>query len=334
MSKIALIVFQEEKARGGSRLFTGWSGFLKTKIGTALYCILNKKKFKNGIREFEIEPGQGGLSIGMPFSVSFLSKLNRPYLEQRITKYCSDHACNSCYVPAAAKKQGFMANTTFDLQFVIFKALLVPILDVIYSESGIRLDHLDTAIVSSDNMDELAVVVGQVEPFMRYINIAAADKEAVEDKLSSICMDSGISIFVSSDVKGILRNADLIINMDKASTLSKYRIKSGSLVFCFSNEERQRFQGEYTVIRGVEYTFPENQYEVFDKETRQNFSKAELTEMLTVCRAGLPKEAYYNAVSAGAVLKVFRESQCRITGFQGRRGVLKVENILKTIRIG
>ena len=336
MPDIAFVIFEEEKAKGKSRqgLLTK-SGFFKLHIGTALLRIFNKKKYQNGINIFEIEPGTDILVIRLPFPPSMLTYLNRQYIERYISKLCSENGCKKCFVPYAVMKLGGFEQYTVDTnsRSVIFKALLMPILDEIYSKSGIRLDNLDTAFVNGEDTAELLTMVKQMEPFMRYINVAASDKGLVEGKLSDICADSGISIFVSSDFKSILRNADLVINLGTVSAISKYRIKPRSLVIDFFGEESPTLRGEFTLIKGMEYSFPMNQYNALGEDIKRSFSKAELTEILMSFKAGLLNEGSYNDTTAALVLKVFKNSCCNITGFKGRRGVLRVENVLKTVRM-
>lgn len=334
MPDLAFLVFENEKDCKKVRSKPGLlfkSGFLKSRIGTALLYLFNKKKLFNGISSFNIEPGIDVLIISLPFSIKTLFSLNIKYVERYVSRICSARGCEKCFVPAAAKKTGGFEQYSMNenSRHIVFKALLVPMLDVIYSNRGFSIDSLDTAIVSGENAVDLSTVVKQMEPFMKYMNVAASDKQAVEDALADICAESGISIFVSSDFKGILRNSELIINLGKMSELLKYRIKPKTLVLNFDESESLSIRGEFIVITGVVYSFPLNQYNIFGEDIQQSFSKSELSEILMIVKAGLLNGGSYNDATVGEVLKVFKNSGCKLTGFNGRRGVLRVENIIK-----
>lgn len=334
MSGLAFVVFEEEKDKGSLGLMAK-SGLFKTRIGTALFHIFNKSKFRNGINAFEIEPDTGILLIKLPFSLSMLSVFNIQYIERYISRISSARGGWKCFVPAAARRLGGFKQYSTDTasRSIVFKALLIPILEEIYLKCGLRLDNLDTVFVNGENTVELITMVRQLEPFVRYVNIASRDKETVESELSDICIDSGISIFVSSDFKSILRNAELVINLGKVAVISKYRIRPRSLVINFFNGSSPALQGEYTLIAGVEYTFPESRYDLLGEDIKKNFSREELTEILMALKAGLLNGGNYNATTADMILSIFKNSCCTITGFNGRRGVLRVENVLKALHL-
>lgn len=336
MPDIAIVIFEEEKAkRKGRQSLLTKSGFFKLYIGAALFYIFKKKKFRRGISDFEIEPGIDVLVIKLPFPPSMLSSLNRQYIKQYISMLCSRKGCKKCFVPSSIMKLGGFEKYAIDANSrqLVFKALLIPILDEIYSKSGIRLDNLDAAFINGENPIELVTMVKQMEPYMKYINVAASDKGSVESELSDICADSGMSIFVSNDFKSILRNADLIINLGKAAATPKYRIKPRSLVIDFFGAESTALRGEFTIIKGIEYSFPMNQYDVFGEDIKRSFSKSELSEILMLIKTGLSNGANYNETTAEFVLQVFESNCCKIIGFKGRRGVLRVENVLKAVRM-
>ena len=334
MPELAFTIFEIEKENSRLGLIAK-SGLLKTRIGTALFQLFNKRKFNKGIHIFEMESGADILLIKLPFPISFLSALNRQYIERYISHIYSKRGCKNCFVPAAARRLGWFEqySTNANSRNIVFKALLLPVLDEIYSKSGLRLDNLDTAFVNGENAVELITMVKQLEPFMRYINVASSNKGVVERELTDISTDSGISIFVSSDFKSILRNAELVINLGKVSDISRYRIRTGTLVINFSGAESPLPQGEYTIIVGLEYTFPESHCDLLGEDIQRSFCRSELTEIMMAFNAGLLNGGSYNETTAALILSIFARKCCSITGFNGRRGVLRVENVLKAIRM-
>lgn len=333
MPELAFVVFEEERQKGRLSLAARY-GLFRTTIGAALFHLFNKKKFRSGIIVIEIEVGIEILLIKLPFPLSMLSALNKQYFERHISRVYSAMGCRKCFVPVAARRLGWLGQYSADTnsRSVIFKALLLPILDEIYTKSCLRLDNLDIAFVSGENADELLTMVKQLEPHVRYINVASSDKEYLGCELADICADSGISIFTGSDFKNILRNADIIINLGKTDAISKYRIRSRSLVINFFNRSSPILHGEFTVIMGVEYTFPESRYDIFGEDIQRSFTRAELTDIWMASKAGLLNGGSYNETKADLILSIFENNCCRITGFSGRRGVLRVGNVLKAIR--
>lgn len=334
MPKLAFVVFEKESEKVRKGLIQK-TGFFKKRIGTVVFQLLNKSKFKNGIHFLKMESGEEFLLIKMPFPLSRLPAFNRRYFERYISQICSTNDCSHCFVPDLARKLSGFEKYTLNAnnRSIVFKALLLPILDEIYLKSDFRLDHLDTAFLNGENIGELQTMVKQLEPYMKYINVASPDHEDVEEGLSDICAESGISIYVSSDLKGIFKNADLLINLGKVAALSKVRIKPRSLVIDFSNGLAPKLHGEFTIITGVEYTFPQNQYDAMGDEVQRCFSRIELTEILMAFKAGLLNGGSYNDTTVALILNIFKKNGCKITGFNGRKGVLRVENVLKTINM-
>lgn len=332
MPELAFVVFEEKRHKGGLSLVAS-SGLFKTYIGAALFHILNKKIFRSGINVIEIEAGTEIVLIKLPFTLSMLSAFNKQYFERHILRVYSAMGCRKCFAPAAARRLGWLERYSEDTnnRSVIFKAFLLPILDEIYLKSGLRLDNLDIAFVGGENADELLTMVKQLEPYVKYINVVSSEKGPLESELSNICTDSGISIFVSSDFKSILRNADIIINLGKTEAISKYRIRSRSLVINFFNGSSSILNGEFTVIMGVEYTFTDSWYDVFGEDIKRSFSRAELANIWMVFKAGLLDGGSYNDAKAALILRIFENYCCRITVFSGRRGMLRVGNVLKAI---
>ncbi len=327
MPELAFVIFDEEQ-RGRLGLIAK-SGLFKTYIGTFLFHRFKWKKFKNGIHVFKIEVDTNILLIKLPFQLAMLSILNRKYLERYISRVYSAAGCKKCFVPSDARKLGGFEQYSTDAnsRSVVFKALLLPILNEIYLKSGLRLDNLDMAFVNGENSAELLTMVKQLEPYVKYITVASSEKEAVEDVLSDICADSGICIFVGSDIKNILRNAELIINLGKAAEISRYRIRPSSLVVNYSCESNTVLKGEYTAIMGVEYTFQRGMYDMLGEDIQRSFSREELTEILMAFKTGLLYGGSYNDATATLILDIYINCRCSITGFNGRRGVLRVENV-------
>ena len=336
MPRLAFVVFEEKKEKGVHSLAAS-SGILKTYAGSFLFHLFKRKSFRDGVLEFEPDPRTDTriLLIRLPFAASWLPSFNRRFIEEYIQKLCTEKNCRRCYVPASCRSPGCFGWCAEDQgnESVVFKSLLVPVLEEIYLKNGLRLDNRDIVLINGENTAELKTMVRQLEPYVRYLNIASKDKEAVEAELADICTESGISAIVGGNLKSMLRNADLIVNLGEISAISGARIRPESVVIHFSALRDTVFRGEAAFISGVDFAFPAASYEAFGNDIVKNYSRQELTQILMECGAGLIDGGVYDEAAAAAVLGVFKSGNCRITGFRGRRGSLKVENILEALRI-
>lgn len=336
MPELAFVVFDENSKKGNPGLITR-SGMLRTYVGFSLFHMFRRRKFRAGILEFELDAGTGTqiLLIRLPFPPSWLPFLNRQLMERYILKVCAQKDCLRCYLPEFCRSPGFLdghaegENTCI----LVFKSLLIPVLEEIYLKNGLRLDNLNTVLIHGESTNELKIMVSQLEPFVRHLNIASSSKEAVEAELADICMESGITVFVGGDLKSMLKNANLIINLGEVSVPPNIRVRQEPVVIHFSGTQNALVHGECTFISGVDFIFPAVSYEAFGEDINKNYSKQELSQILIESKAGLLNGGIYNETTAAMILGIFKSSGCKITGFHGRRGTLKVENILKALRL-
>jgi hypothetical protein len=351
MPDAALVAFSGEENTVGRNPFL-LSGCLKRRAGMALYRFFNKKAFESGIQEFSIASTEL-LRIGLPFARSSIGSLNSKYLADYIFRICSEYGCARCFFPGAqygalACMEGAAGTVGYyraeDIRPSLCKSLFIPILHELYGRAGIRLDSLDIAFVCGSDPDELFSLVKRLEPYVKYVNIAAPDKGSLEAGLASLCDESGLSAFVSSDFDRILRNADLVIHLGDAELLSKYHIGRHTLVLNYSEDNRPVLRGEFPVINGLLFSFPGEVLSLFGEGIRRNYSREELSEILLGLKAGLPaRDGYGSGDDAGTaktaeVAKIaeaelaeaiFNASRCRITGFAGRRSVLQPDFVRK-----
>ena len=143
MPVFAFIVFQDEgeKVRLGSLVK---SGFFKTWTGTAVFRFLNKREFgKQYCTKCKI-PDTEIASVKLPIPVSYLHLFNIKYLEGFIDKLSGKNGWVRCFISDKARKEGgfqqFKTDTGSRKQ--IFRALLIPILETIYTRNGVGLDNL------------------------------------------------------------------------------------------------------------------------------------------------------------------------------------------------
>ncbi len=334
MPLLAFVLFDEENKASEHRLLQK-SGFLKGYFGMALFHFINRKKFNSRIKVFSIENDVEILTMELPFKLSFLNGLNRHYLTRYISRICMRNSCARCYIPKAAKWSESFPEHAEDTgtRTIVFKSLLIPVINRIYRREEARLENLEIAILCGEDLCELPTMVKQLEPYVKYIHVASSRKELVESMLEEISCDSGMPILTSGDFNSILKTADIAINMGSPTLISAYRIQRHTLVVNFDTNGSPILQGVFPTINGVEFFFPEEQYSGFGMEILRNYTKAELTEILMALKTGLTVRNEYNDISVSKVLKIFNGNGCRITGVIGRRGVLRPEDVNRAIQM-
>jgi len=334
MPVFAFVVFKDEheKAR---LLKLIKAGLFKSRIGTALYYFLNKKRFGKETDRINAGPDIEIVSAEMPFPASLLSSFDTSHIGNIIKRIGNKKGWEKCFLPGDVcdlPGLGQFSSKTIDVG-IIFKSLLIPLLNIISKSREIKLEDIETTIISGENMSELLAIVSQLEPYIKYINVAAENKKAAENELSGFCSDTGLSAFISSDYKSVLRNSELIINLDKEINLNNYKIKPNSIIINLSIADNSKMQGDFTVINGLLYSFKNDLYSRLGKEICRCFDKDELTNILMAIKAGLLDRSSgdNDEVSCGCdyslqfvenVNRVFRSCGGSITGLLGRRGII------------
>lgn len=341
MPETAFVVFEEKLYRGRPGLLAS-SGVWKLPAGTALYRLLHRKRFERGIRTVPADSTESFLMVRLPFPKSMLPMFDKTYLTRYISRISAENGCVRCFFPPDSV-WGMDPGLFFtddavcfiweDVRNRIFKSLLLPILDEIYTRNGIRLDRLDIVFLCGLPATGLLPMLKQVEPRLNSVNIAAKKKKDIENSLAELSGDSGLSIFISGDFDGLLRNADLIINLEPASALSEYRIKPHALVLQFGDPDRGGpVRGQYPVVNGVRFFLPEQIYSLLGSDILQNYSREDLADILLALRSGLFHSGN-DEMTAESAAGLFKSLNCRISGYRGRRGELLPDEIRKALGI-
>lgn len=323
MIDVGFVIF-DKKSAGRIISWFAKCGLLRFRIVFILYHLIHKKRFRTGTKVVEIEPGIEVLIIGLPFPETLIRSLNFTHIEQIILKSCSEKNCRRYLVPQAIKCTGAFASSASisGVRSIVYRSLLIPILQKLYVDKNIRLDSLNIVMVHERNLEVLLALVQQIEPFMKYIYVTAKDREIVEDSLEGLCDDSGISIFVSSDFKNAIRNSDLVICLGQVPEGGTIHLKPGTTVINYAEEEIHAISGDFSCITGVEYLFPISEYTVLGEDVQRCYSKTELTDILMIWKMGFPDELFFNENIAKHILGIYRNNNCFITDFYGRRGLL------------
>lgn len=337
MADFALIIFEaaenNDKPEGLMSGLLFKSGILKSSLCTRLFLFIKRKYVKACMKRAELRKDINVWIIKLPFTAARLTCFNSKAIRGNINRFCPVKGIR-CFMSAVAATDAVFEDYRIrsDSRQIIYKAHLPYILDYIYESNGIRLGSLDTVIVAGQDRQELFHIVRRLEPRFRFLTIVAPEDTDAEAELSAISAESGLTISICGEGKSALKNAELIINLAGASALSKYRIKTRSLVLNFNSEPNERMQGENTVINGIDYLMSTDMFAGLGTEVLRHFSKKELTDVVMEMRLEhLSGETPDNNCVA-RVLEEFGNFGCRVTGYFGRRGVLKPENIIRSVR--
>ncbi len=338
MADIALVIF--EAGDGGvkpqnpaSRLFFN-TAFLKTSLFSGLFLRLGSKRVKAGIKRVELMEDTGARIIKLPFPAGRLSVLSSSAVKGFIERLRTENGIEECFMPSGASADAVYRDYRIrrDAAQIIYKAHLPYILEDLYESRGIRAGSLDTVVVPGEDRQELISIIRRIEPYFRYITVAAPQSGDIEAELAGISAESGLTVNVCCNWKTALKNADLIINLAGAQALSRYRMKPRSLLLNFNNGAGVRLDGENTVVNGIDYILPADVFASLGTEVLRHFNKKELAEMVMDIRLHAYTVRTPDEDCAARVLEEFGKCGCRITGYAGRRGSLKAEDVISSLR--
>lgn len=338
MTDFVLVIFETgENSKKPDGLVSGLlfkAGIFKSSLCTRLFLLLKSKNVIAGIKSVILSGDTNAWIMKLPFPIERLSCFNSSIIKGFISKFCLGKGATECFMPADAVVDASYAEyrVKHDSAQIIYKAHLPHMLHDIYETNGIRLAALDTVIVAGQDRQELFHFVRRLEPHFRYITVATPKSGDLEAELAAISAESGLTINICNEWKSILKNADLVINLAGASTLSKFRMNSRSLVINYNSEAGSRMQGENPAINGVEFSLPSDVFTILGVDVLQHYSKKELTEVLTELRIGRYSGQIPDDACCAGVLEEFEKYGCRITGYIGRRGIIKTESIIRSVR--
>jgi len=309
-------------------------GLYKSRLGSKIYYFFKKEVFRNGINKVELFGSIGVWLIRLPFPAAGLGRFNPYFIGRYLDKVCSERGIGDCHMPAfICEKTGFdRFSSVLPVGRMSFKSLLPLILEKIFTNSGLNIADLDIVIVPGEDNNELYTVVKILEPGIRYVTIASKDKEAFEKGLSGISEESGLSIGVSGDCKSMFKCADLIINLGNGVLISKCRICPKSVIINFNEPCRLKIQGDNTVINGVEYELPSGIREALGYDVSKLYSRKEAADLIIAHKLGIRKECRFNSEVGSLIRNEFGRCGCKITGFTGLRGAVKMGDLPGSVK--
>ena len=322
MSDFALVTFAQpnEMAAAEPNLFR------------RVLAALKKPRYEFKNERVELYRNVSAYIIKLPFSMDKLPSLNMTGISKAIAGLCKKNAIADCFLPreldGVLKIDGCSKVGAYGR--LLYKSLILDIIYKIYSGKNIEISELDIVVVQGARKEELYSVIRLLSPMVKYITVITDDKGKIEDEINRFYIDFGISIGVTTDYKGGLRNADLIINLgDSKEHIFNPVINPKALVLNFGNLNVNKLLSENPLINGIEVSVPERILAKLGREVHQHYDIRELSEIVLFHRFynGDSSVNAFNYRLAKKVSEEFKKDGCNISGFVGRRRVLKIDDI-------
>lgn len=209
---------------------------------------------------------------------------------------------------------------------VLFKSLLVDILEEICTARSIKISDPDIVFVSEASCPELYTYLSLLSPLVKYVTLITRDRNTVEEDINRIFEDTGLSIGVTTDFRSGLRNADIIINLCGLKECAALRLKNKAVLINLEGVKITGVTGQNTVINGVEISLPHKLVHEIGREMLDFFSTEEIAEAILSAES----EDWTDSSGTGFVKGMsqsFKRMGCRITGFLGQYNRIRISDI-------
>lgn len=350
MADFGLVLFEDDKAKTeinakktgnlAGKLFMRSiellfdAKFFCSTLGTRLFFSSKRKELSGELQCCELYDNVKVWILRLPFPVRRFFQLNRAFVEEYLTRIWTEKNIRSWLVPEQLR-----GSITVDRDGsrslkgnVLLKALLMPVLESIYPKVGLRIENLDMVVVAGNESEELYTVIGLLEPDIKHVTVLSEDKEQVEKRMYELFADSGLSFYVSREYRHHLKNANIVINLQNPAETARYRMPRKSLVINLHDVTDTRFPGENTIINSIVFDLPGNPIKDLMYDLRGHYGKTELYGTILAHRLELASEARFSPGLADRIQQGFKKTGARITGFQGRRGMIGINDVVKAIK--
>lgn len=349
MTDIGLVVFTEDNKKAAIKnegfiksfvhqafprfgKFLNRCGFYKTTFGTRLFYLFRKKYFMQPNETIKVSEDINFQIIKLPFSMTELPNYNTVFIEKIINKNLTANNIKYCHIPATVKERGYFQSLECcpSHESVLLKMLLDTVIENIFSKKAERIGDLDLLLLAGENREETYEVIRLLEPQIRYVTIAANNKEAVEEEAENIFGDSGLSISVVGDYKAALKNADLVLNFAKELPyLHKIKLKTQAIIFNLTDADLDGAFPEKTVISGLVPDLPKQLTSKLGMRIMQYYTRKELASLLIAHFSELSRDDVFSCEKSQRVKSEFGLHGFRIAGLKGRYGVLRIDALQK-----
>ena len=207
---------------------------------------------------------------------------------------------------------------------LLFKALISNILDEIYSKRGFRIKDLDMAIVQGKSTEELFLYIRLLASSIKYLTILSEDNESIEKQVEDFYEETGLSMRVTHDCRSGFKGVNFILNL--GDLLPSMKLSSQAVVLNYGDSSCNRAFGENIIINGIEVKLPSEMAAKLGKNVLDYYTQLELAEMMLYKKVDIHIEDV-SIDTAEKISKEFTKRAFSISGFVGRRNVLKTRDI-------
>ncbi|MCR4435189.1 MAG: hypothetical protein QHH06_07595 [Clostridiales bacterium] len=311
------------------------------KIFSSIFHLLKKKPEPAGLtRKVEIDENLGVYVITLPYTINQLKKLKEKKLKATgmlISGICVQNRAEDCFLPQQVRDiclfEGCKYNP-YKGKF-LYRSLLPNLLSQISHKRGMKTGDVDIAVVQGESHEELNAVLWLISPHIKYVTVVVNDKKAVETMLEQLYSETGLSVGVTEDYAAGMKDADFIINLGGLRSSPPYpKMAPSAVVLNCGERDITDLPSNNIIVNGIQVNLPSNILFQFDKGIYEYFSKQELSEILLLHRLGIRQETPGIYGSHEAMRKISEEFvKCgfKVTGFAGRHGYLKMED-METLR--
>ncbi len=319
MGDFALIICYKETEKLDK---IGFIRFLKYKLRLVIENI-KKQNAERWFERVEFTEHTSIYLINLPFHIDELKQFTKKRIEKiqgKILKVCRAKGIKNCILPAVLT--GLFENRDFFITScggqMLFKSILIDIINKVYSEKSVSISELDVAVIAGENELELLYMINMLSGIVKYLTVVTGNKEAIESEINNILEETGLAMGITSDVKNTLRNSQLVICLRKINIKSDEYSKMRKTIINYSGDSIEGFKGDL-VINGITVGLPQQLLGKIKKEVYSFFSNAEIAEIF-ICKNGVDlvgqnRGQYNNNNIMSYIYFEFGKGGYKITGF-------------------
>lgn len=326
MNDFALILFKGDcRKPAGGRNFLG-------RLASWVKGMFMKTALEDGISTVPLYDDLNIHLIKLPY---YLNKAARHIgrLNKFISRFVMEKNIRYCFLPEKVP-DSFQINGCIKFAFsgiLLYKSLLKCILDKIYTDRGIQISELDIAIVEGSDFSELYEIVRLISPYVKFVTIITRNKGQVEEEMSKVYADTGLSIRVTEDIKSGLRNADLVVNTGALADLASIaKPRAEAVILNFVPEDADKITCGNVLINGITVEMPEKIASKIDSQVFEYYNKLGFIETVLFFKTNIEDRLLERRIAqktARILSEEFEAGGYAIKEFIGRRNFLKPEDI-------
>ena len=278
-----------------------------------------------------------------PYGIDELADRNSGTMKELVLEICGKYGIENCALPSRPYAEARMTEEVsrgFYRGGLLYRALLNNMLDEICAANGMSLFNLDIAVIPGKNAYELYNVVKQLSGHVKYVT-AVTDEEnrnMVETEIDRIYEEYGLAVGLTTESGSGLNGAHIIINFkeyaDGAAGNPGLSLRKSvrAKVVNYGGYGAANAFGLNIVINGVEVALPRKILVSLGGDILENYGTCEIAEMILLNRLNIVDTEDEDMDSPGTrkienLAYAFLEHGFKISGFAGRHGVLRKEDL-------